>query len=58
MNNNEKEPVTLTAEDLAAIDAVAPYEPGKGMSAQEVRESARKRTEAWMQAAAPTILSA
>ncbi|AIE85703.1 hypothetical protein [Fimbriimonas ginsengisoli] len=49
-----KEPVTLTPEELAAIDVVAPYEPGKGMSAEEAHRQARKRTEAWMQAAAPT----
>ena len=54
---NDKEPIQLTVEELAAIDAVAPYEPGKGMTAEEAHRRARKRTEAWMQAAAPTTTS-
>ncbi len=54
----DKKPVKLSSEELAAIDAVAPYEPGKGMTAEEAHELARKRTRAWMLAAEQTTISA
>jgi len=50
---------TWTAEDYAAIDSVAPYDPEKkSYTAQEVLERARKRTQAWQQAAETIALSA
>jgi hypothetical protein len=59
MTNPETEETEIwTEEDYAAIDAVAPYEPGKGISFDEALERARKRTKAWMQAAEPTVISA
>jgi hypothetical protein len=43
-------------EDYAAIDAVAPYEQEKRYyTAEEVLERARKRTQAWLQAAETTL---
>jgi hypothetical protein len=46
-------------EDYVAIDAVAPYEPGQRYyTADEVLERARKRTQAWIQAAETTTLTA
>ena len=46
MTNGDKEPKRLIEEDLAAIDAAAPYEPGKGITAEEARRRAGKRIEA------------
>ena len=50
----DPKPIKLSPEELAAIDAVAPYEPGVGVTANEAREIARKRTRAWMEAAEKT----
>jgi hypothetical protein len=52
MTQPEDEPVILTEEQYAAIDAVPPYQAGqRNYTRQEVRERARKRTDAWLQAA-------
>ena len=41
-----------TEEDYAAIDAVPPYNPeNRYYTAEEVLERAKKRTQAWLQAA-------
>lgn len=56
---NHLEAETWTDEDYAAIDAVAPYEPGQRVyTAQEVLERAKKRTQAWQDAAETPTLSA
>ncbi len=60
MNHLEdEEAVILSEEDYAAIDAVPPYDPSKRYyTSQEVLERARKRTDAWLQAAETTTLTA
>jgi metal-responsive CopG/Arc/MetJ family transcriptional regulator len=55
----DEETVTLTEEQYAAIDAVAPYEPGQqNYTREEVAARARKRTDAWLQAAEITTVLA
>lgn len=56
VNRSEtQEAVKLTPDELAMIDAVEPYVPGTGYTADEVLERARKRTTAWMQAVETTV---
>jgi hypothetical protein len=46
-NRDENETI-LTDAELAAIDEAEPYEAGLGLSLEEARELARKRTQAWL----------
>lgn len=59
MHPKDEETVTLTEEQYAAIDAVAPYEPGQRYyTREEVAARARKRTDARLQAAEITNVPA